>query len=91
VTTLDGTWDVRRVSGLLPPLWGVRKRIHGTSGETVVGPLPGVSFDVVANELRYRGPLRSVVDVLEPDGESWHGRTIVGGHEVGRFRLERAA
>jgi hypothetical protein len=93
MTSLDGIWDVRRVSGLLPPLWGVRKRITGTSGETVVGPLPGVCFDVVGPELRYRGPLSAVVDVLEPeaDGEAWRGRTFVAGHEVGRFRLERAA
>ena len=29
---LDGEWEVRRVGGLLPPLYGFRKRIDGGSG-----------------------------------------------------------
>ena len=90
MTSLDGVWHVRRVGGLLPPLWGVRKKIDGTSGETVVGRV-GVPFDVVGRELRYRKPFASVVDVLEPDGEGWRGSTTVAGREVGRFRLDRAA
>jgi hypothetical protein len=89
VKALDGSWDVRRAGGLLPPLVGVRKRIDGTSGETAIGPLPGVGFDVVGTELRYRRPFRAVVDRLEPAGDGWLGRTYVRGHEVGRFRLER--
>ena len=89
MTTLDGNWDVRRVSGFLPPLLGVRKRIDGTSGETALGSLPGVPFDVVGTELRYRAPFGAVVDVLEPSGDGWQGRTVVAGREVGRFRLER--
>jgi hypothetical protein len=88
VQSLDGTWDVQRLSGLLPPLVGVRKRIEGSRGRTVVGPLK-VSFDVVGSELRYSPPLSGVVDVLEPDADGWHGRTLVGGREVGRFRLRR--
>ena len=86
---LDGSWDVHRVGGLLPPLVGVRKRIDGTSGETALGRLPGVGFDVVGDELRYRRPFRSIVDRLEREGDGWLGRTYVGGYEVGRFRLER--
>jgi ferritin-like metal-binding protein YciE len=43
---LDGVWDVRRLSGALPPLVGVRKRISGASGETVVAAGRGVPFDV---------------------------------------------
>ena len=86
---LDGSWDVRRVGGLLPPLLGVHKRIDGSSGETAVGPLPGISFDVVGTELRYRRPFGAIVDRLEPDGSGWLGRTLVGGREVGRFRLVR--
>ena len=91
MTPLDGSWDVHRVSGFLPPLLGVRKRIDGTVGETVLGPLPGLAFDVVGTELRYRAPFGAIVDVLEPqgDGDRWNGRTVVAGREVGRFRLER--
>jgi hypothetical protein len=88
VQTLDGIWDVRRLSGFLPPLVGVRKRISGSGGKTVVGPI-SVSFDVVGTELRYASPLSGVVDVLEPDADGWHGRTLVGGREVGRFQLRR--
>jgi ferritin-like metal-binding protein YciE len=46
VAELDGVWDVRRLSGALPPLVGVRKRISGASGETVVAAGRGVPFDV---------------------------------------------
>jgi hypothetical protein len=45
---------------------GVRKRIGGASGETALGPLPGVPFDVVGLSLRYRAPFRGFVDELEP-------------------------
>ena len=88
---LDGTWDVHRVGGLLPPLVGVRKRIEGSSGETTLGPLPGVWFDVVGTELRYRRPFGRIVDRLEPDpgGPGWLGHTVVAGREIGRFRLVR--
>ena len=37
---LDGTWDVQRVSGALPPMVGVRKQIDGEGGHTVLGRLP---------------------------------------------------
>jgi ferritin-like metal-binding protein YciE len=86
---VDGTWDVRRTGGLLPPLLGVRKRIRGTSGTTLVlHPALGVRFDVVGNELRYRAPLAGVVDVLEPDGDGgYDGRCTVFGRTVGRFHL----
>ena len=86
---LDGSWVVRRAGGLMPPLVGVRKRIDGTSGETALGRLPGVGFDVVGTELRYRRPFGAVVDRLEREGDGWLGRTFVRGYEVGRFRLER--
>ena len=86
---LDGVWKVRRVSGFLPPLVGVRKRIHGTSGETAVGSLPGVSFDVVGLSLRYRVPFRSFVDELEPTDGGFRGRATWRGRAFGRFKLER--
>jgi hypothetical protein len=87
VGELDGQWDVRRVSGWLPPLVGVRKRIDGASGKTTVGPL-AAPFDVVGRELRYRGVFRGVVDALEPDDGGWLGTTRVFGRPVGRFRMD---
>jgi ferritin-like metal-binding protein YciE len=87
MTELDGVWDVERVSGFLPPLVGVRKRIHGSRGATTVAGLRA-SFDVVGRELRYRGPLEGLVDVLEPAGEdAWDGRATFRGREYARFRL----
>ena len=89
---LDGEWDVRRVSGALPPLAGVRKRVRGDRGETVLpGGLIGIPFRVRGDELRYRPPLAMVVDVLdaEPDGERRGGTTTVFGRPVGRFELVR--
>jgi hypothetical protein len=84
---LDGEWDVRRVSGLLPPLHGVRKRISGTRGHTIVRTPPGLPFDVVGRELRYRGLLSGLVDVLEPDGDGWRGVARYRGRDFGRFEM----
>ena len=53
---LEGTWKVRRTGGLLPPLVGIRKEIHGTSGRTTLPRgIAGVPFDVVGLELRSKG------------------------------------
>ena len=72
----------------MPPLIGVRKRIHGSSGRTEVGPV-GVEFAVVeGRELRYRRPLEGFVDVLTPTEGGWTGRALFRGREYGRFRLE---
>jgi hypothetical protein len=87
--SLDGTWRVRRAGGLLPPMSGVRKHIGGSVGETAVGRLPGLRFDVVGNELRYRPPLAFLVDKVEPCGAGWIGTTLVAGRPIGRFHLER--
>lgn len=86
---LDGTWNVKRISGLLPPMAGVSKRISGASGETRVGPLLGVPFDVVGRDLRYRPPFRGFVDQLEPAGDRYLGRATFRGRVFGRFALER--
>ncbi len=83
---LDGVWRVHRESGLLPPLIGVRKVVAGDHGWTTLGALHA-GFDVVGNELRYRGPFRGFVDVLERDGNRWKGRALFRGREYGRFRL----
>jgi hypothetical protein len=84
---LDGLWDVRRTGGLLPPLIGVKKRISGGRGETRVGSLMGVPFDVVGTELRYDRPFNGFVDVLEPDAEGFAGRATFRGRTFGRFVL----
>ncbi len=88
---LDGVWDVRRLGGLLPPMLVVRKVVHGDTGETKLGPLPGAPFDVVGLSLRYRGPFRGFVDELEPDGDRFVGRATFRGRVFGRFALERAS
>ena len=86
---LDGEWNVRRVGGVLPPLYGVQKRISGTRGQTIVLVPPGLPFDVAGRELRYRGLLSGLVDVLEPDGDGWRGVARYRGRELGRFAMTR--
>jgi ferritin-like metal-binding protein YciE len=86
---LDGVWTVERSGGALPPMVGVRKRIRGTSGETLAGPLR-MPFDVRGdNELHYRAPFVGLVDVLAPDVDGWAGKATWFGLEFGRFRLRR--
>jgi hypothetical protein len=87
---LEGVWEVRRIAGWLPPLWGVRKRITGGRGETVVVGGPGLPFEVHGNELRYRAPLAFLVDVLEPAGAGFRGRATAFGRTYGEFELRRA-
>jgi ferritin-like metal-binding protein YciE len=87
---LDGVWDVRRVSGALPPLTAVRKRIEGARGETIVLRGPGIPFDVHGHELRYRAPFAFLVDVLEPAGDGFHGRATAFGRPYGEFELRRS-
>jgi hypothetical protein len=89
VGELDGAWNVRRVGGLLPPMVGVHKVIRGGSGETRVGPIAGVPFDVVGLSLRYRAPFRGFVDELEPDGDRYLGQATFRGRQFGRFAMER--
>jgi ferritin-like metal-binding protein YciE len=87
---LDGTWDVRRVSGMLPPLLGVRKRIHGTRGSTLAAnDLVAAGFDVVGSELHYRRPFGGFVDVIEGEGDSLAGTFTYRGRELGRFAMTR--
>jgi hypothetical protein len=89
MSELDGTWNVERTGGLLPPLRGVRKHIAGGRGETRVGGITGVPFDVVGNELRYRPPFSGFVDVVEPDARGFSGRATFRGRTFGRFALRR--
>jgi ferritin-like metal-binding protein YciE len=89
VAQLDGVWDVERTGGLLPPLAGMRKRIGGTRGATLVGPAR-MSFDVRGYELHYRRPFQGFVDVLEPCGDDvFHGQATFMGREFGTFDLRR--
>jgi ferritin-like metal-binding protein YciE len=81
-------WSVERSGGALPPMVGVHKRIHGTAGETIAGPLR-MRFDVRGNELRYRRPFVGLVDELAPDADGYDGRATWFGVELGRFRLRR--
>jgi len=90
VSELDGDWELRRLSGALPPLGALRKRIHGERGETVLPGGLALPFRVVGRELRYRPPLTPLVDVLAPDGDGWRGRATVFGRTVGEFRMTRA-
>ncbi len=87
VTELEGLWSVERTGGLLPPLVGVRKNIRGTRGETVLAGRMRLPFDVVGNELRYRGALAGFVDVLERVDDHFAGRALFRGTEYARFRL----
>jgi hypothetical protein len=88
---LNGFWQVERTGGLLPPLYGVRKRISGERGWTQLGPIPMLPFDVVGLELRYRPPLDSLIDVLRPDGPgAYSGSTTIAGKQVGTFAMVRS-
>jgi hypothetical protein len=84
--SLTGAWRVERISGLLPPLLPIRKRIADAAGETRIGPLR-LPFRVEGSRLRYRAPLQAFVDELEPSGDGFVGRATVLGREYGRFRL----
>jgi hypothetical protein len=86
---LDGVWEVRRIAGALPPLLGVRKRISGTQGVTIVFGGPGIPFDVRGNELRYGRPLAFLVDVLAPAGAGFRGRATAFGRTYAEFELRR--
>jgi hypothetical protein len=89
VASLDGVWDVKRVSGFLPPLVGMRKRIHGPRGRTLAGPLR-MAFDVRGNELHYRRPFQGFVDIVEVvDADHVRGRATFRGREYGQFELRR--
>jgi hypothetical protein len=90
VSALEGSWNVRRTGGLLPPLIGVRKRIEGSRGETRVGRIAGVPFDVVGLELHYRRPFSGFVDVLTAAGDGFTGRATFRGREFGRFEMTRS-
>jgi ferritin-like metal-binding protein YciE len=88
VSELDGVWEVQRTGGLLPPLIGVRKEIHGTRGSTLLPRgIVGVPFDVVGLELHYRAPFSGFVDVLTPREGGFAGSATYRRREFGRFEM----
>ena len=89
VGELDGVWAVERVSGVLPPLHGCVKRIHGRRGTTEFPGFPGMPFEVRGLELHYRGPFGLLVDKLERHDGGYFGRATVLGREFGQFALRR--
>jgi ferritin-like metal-binding protein YciE len=91
MSDLDGTWNVKRLDGLLPPMVGVHKVIRGALGETRIGSLVGVPFEVRGLSLHYRAPFRGFVDLLEPAGDGYLGRATFRGWMFGRFALERVS
>ncbi len=90
MSEFDGLWQVERLGGALPPLAGVRKRIAGDRGYTALGRVR-IPFDVQGRRLRYRPPLHSLVDELEPDEGGFRGRATIAGREYGQFALRRVA
>ena len=91
---LEGDWRVERTGGLLPPMFGVTKRIWGDRGETRLGPLVRLPFRVERRggrpALVYGPPFSAVVDeLLSGSPGLWLGRATVGGRPVGRFRMIR--
>jgi len=91
---LEGDWRVERLSGLLPPMLGIWKRIRDGRGSTRFGPLLGVPFRLEQREgcvaLIYYPPFSMLVDELwaQPDG-SWLGRSTFARREVGWFWMKR--
>jgi len=86
---LDGSWRVKRTGGILPPLFGVRKEISGRRGETRVGAVVSLPFDVDGLYLRYRGPFSAFVDELRPSRDGYSGRALFRNREYGRFEMTR--
>jgi hypothetical protein len=94
VRELKGEWKIERLGGLLPPMIDIRKRVHGTRGETRFGALPVWPFRIERRAGRialvYYPPFCLLVDELQPEASgSWLGRTVICGRELGRFRMTR--
>ena len=86
--TLEGSWKVRRVAGLLPP--GVTKEIDGSRGRTLLFGVHFGAFRVDGDRFVYQ--LWPIVDVVEPDpdrADAFVGRGTVFGLTFCRFRMER--
>jgi hypothetical protein len=74
MTSREGTWQVGRVSGFLPP-FGVSKRIASGRGWTLFAGVRVAPFRVSETTLVYRGlPVRD--DLEANDAGSWRGRGL---------------
>lgn len=82
---LRGSWNVRRISGLLPP--GVTKEIDGDRGRTLLFGVRFGSFRVHRDRFVYS--FWPIVDVVERRGGVVEGRGTILGLPFCRFRLER--
>ena len=88
---LDGEWNVRRVSGVLPPLYGVRKRIDGLKGVDAAAGAPAAPVRRAPDASSATAACsRACVDHLEPDGDGWRGVARYRGRTLGRFAMTRA-
>jgi hypothetical protein len=83
---LQGSWKVRRVSGLLPP--GMTKEIQGDRGRTLLFGLHFGSFRIDGPRFVYL--FWPIVDVLESfaPGQPIIGRGTIFGVTFCRFRLD---
>jgi hypothetical protein len=88
--SLTGTFRVRRLSGLLPPI-GVTKRIEESTGVTCLFNVPVGKFRVIGRRLVYSWwPI--IDDIDGEDGRGLLGRgRLWGVLTFCRFRLERIA
>ncbi len=87
IQRLEGSWKVRRVSGLLPP--GVTKEIQGDHGRTLLFGRHFGSFRIDGPRFVYL--FWPIVDLLEPPvlDQPVMGRGTIFGVTFCRFRLER--
>ena len=74
----------------LPPLYGVRKRIEGAGGVTLLGPLHS-PFASSGASCGTEGALsRGLVDSVEPGEDGWwDGVARYRGRLLGRFAMRR--
>lgn len=92
MSKLEGRWRVERLSGMLPPMVGVSKEILGERGKTRLGPLLSLPFQIEKREdcIVFVYPSSMLVDEIRYASEdSWVGRAVLAGYELGRFRIVR--
>lgn len=74
---------------------GASKEIRGERGKTRFGPFSSLPFRIEKREdciaLVYSSPFSILIDELTAgSGGSWVGRAMLGGYELGWFRMVRA-
>jgi hypothetical protein len=83
--SLEGDWEVERLTGLLPT-GHVRKRIHGGHGKTILAGTTIAHFAINGTTLSYAG--LPINDDLVPISEQiWHGTGRLMGASFCSFRL----